>query len=159
VEKLEQVREALQSVIDKHGETHSEPPFPKHRCGLSGFGQLGDTCPACDWLWEHPKEKWPCERVLNSLEEQPLEVRRAMQALTALDNLPVLQEGEVAVKFVPSAQGEYARSGWMIDYDCLQQVEKMARLMENGVSMEDVEAVIAALADCGYVHIQRREGE
>jgi len=25
--------------------------------------------------------------------------------------------------------------------------------------MEDVEAVIAALADCGYVHIQRRERE
>ena len=83
-EHAEEIRNWFKSFIDKCATKHYEPKAPRHYCGLHGFGQLGDYCPACE-----PKEweKWKEKRklVLDKLEKQPINIRIAIQLLATIE--------------------------------------------------------------------------
>ena len=50
------------------------------------------------------------------------------------------------------ASDDEAKAGWTLEYGALQEIQDAAR-ESSSVSQEDVEAVVLALAKCGYVSI------
>ena len=56
---------------------------------------------------------------------------------------------------IPMAEAEEKRGGWMVSYNFLREISEEVRA-ENGTScsMEDVEGVIKALLQRGYLKLE-----
>ena len=72
-----------------------------------------------------------------------------------------LRSGElVVVESIPLAKRHNSEDGWTVDYRHIEHVLQQARNVEPSMGMEEVEAVIMAMADLGYASLQpRQDGE